>query len=129
ATERWILPGGGYLASLFSVKRLTTGIFPADSGPGEMTLFPEQNSGSFFNTQSRHTWLYQWSQNLHLRPLEFHGRHLFTFGYSFARSTYQGFFSDVPINVLREDATLSSKIVYLNPLLSSAATRNDFTVD
>jgi Carboxypeptidase regulatory-like domain/TonB dependent receptor len=128
ATERWILPGGGYLASLFSVKRLTTGIFPADSGPGEMTLFPEQNSGSFFNTQSRHTWLYQWSQNLHLRPLEFHGRHLFTFGYSFARSTYQGFFSDVPINVLREDATLSSKIVYLNPLLSSAATRNDFTV-
>jgi hypothetical protein len=128
ATERWILPTGGYLASLFSVKRLNTEIFPADSSPGEMTLFPEQNSGSFFNTQGRHTWLYQWSQNLHLRPLNFHGRHLLTLGYSFAHSTYQGFFSDYPINVLRQDNTLSSKIMYHHPLLPSAATRNDYTL-
>lgn len=127
ATERWILPSGGYLASLFSFKRLNTDISPADSAPGEMTLFPEQDSGSFFNNQGRHTWLYQWSQNLHLRPLEFHGRQLVTLGYSFARSTYQGFFSDLPINVLREDSTLSSRIVYLHPLLPSAATRNEFT--
>ena len=128
ATERWILPGGGYLASLFSIKHLNTEIFPSDAAPGEMTIFPEQNSGSFFNTQGRHTWLYQWSQNLHLRPVEFHGRHLFTFGYSFARSNYQGFFSDLPINVLREDSTLSGKIVYLDSLLPSAAARNDFTL-
>src|SRR4029077_5912273 len=128
ATERWISPGGGYLASLFSIKRLNTEICPADIAPAEMTIFPEQNSGSFFNTQGRHTWLYQWSQNLHLRPVKFHGRHLFTFGYSFARATYQGFFSDLPINVLREDSTLSGKIVYLDSLLLSAAIRNDFTL-
>jgi hypothetical protein len=128
ATERWILPGGGYLASLFSIKHLNTEIFPSDAASGEMTIFPEQNSGSFFNTQGRHTWLYQWSQNLHLRPVEFHGQHLFTFGYSFARSNYQGFFSDLPINVLREDSTLSGKIVYLDPLLPSTAARNDFTL-
>ncbi len=127
ATERWILPNGGYFSSLFSVKRLNTEVFPADSVPGEMTLFPEQNSGSFFNSQGRHTWLYQWSQNLHLRPLAFHGRHLLTIGYSFARSTYQGFFADLPINVLRQDATLSSRIDYVEPSLPSAAARNDFT--
>ena len=127
ATERWILPNGGYLASLFSVKRLNTQVFPADPAPGEMTLFPEQNSGSYFSTQGRHTWLYQWSQNLHLRPLALHGRHLLTFGYSFVRSTYQGFFADRPINVLREDSTLSSRISYDDGLLPSAASRNDFT--
>jgi Carboxypeptidase regulatory-like domain/TonB dependent receptor-like, beta-barrel len=127
ANEHWIFPNGGYLASLFSVKRLNTEIFPADSISGAMTLFPEQNSGSFFNTQSRHTFLYQWSQTLHLRPLEFHGRHLFTFGYSFVRSTYQGFFADLPINILREDHTLSSRITYADPLLPSAAATNNFT--
>jgi hypothetical protein len=125
ATERWILATGGYLASLFSVKRLNTTVFPADSSPGEMTLFPEQNSGSFFNTQSRHTWLFQWSQNLHFRPLNFRGRHLLTLGYSISGSTYRGFFADIPIHVLRQDHTLSSKIIYLDPLLPSAATRND----
>jgi outer membrane receptor for ferrienterochelin and colicin len=126
-TERWILPSGGYLASLFSVKRLNTQIFPADSAPGEMTLFPEKNSGSYFNIQGRHTWLYQWSQNLHLRPHAFHGRHLLTFGYSFARSTYQGFFANLPINVLREDSTAASRIIYDDGLLPSAATHNNLT--
>ena len=128
ATERWILPSGGYLASLFSMKRLNTEIFSADSLPAEMTLFPEQNSGSYFNNQGRHTWLYQWSQNLHLRPLVFHGRHLLSLGYSFARSTYQGFFSNLPINVLRQDSTLSSGITYADSFLTSAADRNDLTL-
>ena len=127
ATERWILPNGGYLASLFSVKHLNTQVLPTDSAAGQMTLFPEQNSGTYFNTQGRHTWLYQWSQNLHLRPLAFHGRHLLTFGYSFARSTYEGFFADRAINVLREDSTLSSRVTYQNELLPSAANRNDST--
>jgi hypothetical protein len=126
-TERWILPNGGYLASLFSAKRLNSQIFPADSAPGEMTFSPEKNSRSYFNIQGRHTWLYQWSQNLHLRPHEFHGRHLLTFGYSFARSTYQGFFADFPINVLREDSTRSSRIIYDDGILSSAASHNNLT--
>jgi len=126
-TERWILPNGGYLASLFSAKRLNSEIFPADSAPGEMTFSPEKNSGSYFNIQGRHTWLYQWSQNLHLRPHAFHGRHLLTFGYSFARSTYQGFFADFPINVLREDSTRSSRIIYDDGILSSAASHNNLT--
>ncbi len=128
ATERWILPSGGYLASLFSVKRLNTEIFPADSLPAEMTLLPEQDSGSYFNTQGRHTWLYQWSQNLHLRPLAYHGRHLLTLGYSFTRATYQGFSANLPINVLREDSTLSSRITYADEFLPSAANKTDVTL-
>jgi hypothetical protein len=120
-SDRWILSGGGFVQSLFSVKQLDSHLFPADSQPGVMTLFPEHNSGSFFETQHRNTWLYQGNQALHLRPVEFQGRHLLTFGYSLSRSTYDGTIANLPVQVLREDNTLSSEITYGNPIPSSAA--------
>jgi outer membrane receptor protein involved in Fe transport len=122
--DRWIFSNGGFLQSLFSVKELNSSIFPADPQPGAMTLFPEQNSGSFFESQHRDTWLYQWTQALHLRPLGFFGRHLLTFGYAFTRSTYDGFVSNLPVFVLRENGTLSSEIAY-GPQISSSASQND----
>ena len=127
-SDRWILSNGGFAQSLFSVKRLDSRLFPADLQPGAMTLFPEQNSGSFFESQSRNTWLYQWNQALHLRPLSFAGRHLLTLGYTFARATYDGSVSNLPLRVFREDRTLSSEITYNNPVLSSAAAKNNVAV-
>jgi hypothetical protein len=124
-SDRWILQNGGFVQSLFSVKQLKSRIFPADAQPGLMALVPEQNSGSFFETQHRNTWLYQWTQALHLRPMEFHGRHLFTFGYAFSRSTYDGGIANLPVNAFREDRTLATKITY-GSLLSSSATKNNF---
>jgi Carboxypeptidase regulatory-like domain/TonB-dependent Receptor Plug Domain/TonB dependent receptor len=120
-SERWILSEGGFVQSLFSVKRLKVRTFPADSDPGLMTLYPEQNLGSFFEVQHRDTWLYQWAQALHPRPLEFVGRHLFTFGYSFSRSTYGGTVAYLPVSVLREDHTLATEITYAFQLPSYAA--------
>ncbi|HXX28599.1 MAG TPA: TonB-dependent receptor [Terriglobales bacterium] len=121
ATDRWILSSGGFVQSLFSAKRLDVHVFPADSTPGEMVLFPEQNSGSYFEQQRRRTRLYQWAQALHLRPLESAGRHLLTFGYSYTYSSYEGNVSNLPVNVLREDQTLTTQIVYRNPLPSAAS--------
>jgi len=126
ATHRWILASGGFLQSMFAAKRLDARVFPAHDATGEMVLFPEQNSGSFFEQQDRRTRLYQWSQTLHLRPLQSAGRHLLTFGYSYARSTYQGQVGNLPVNVLREDGTVSSQITYGSPL-SSQATKNEIS--
>jgi hypothetical protein len=120
-SDRWILSEGGFVQSLFSVKRLKVRTFPADSDPGLMTLYPEQNFGSFFEVQHRDTWLYQWAQALHLHPLEFVGRHLFTFGYSFSRATYDGTIAYLPVSVLREDRTLATEITYPSQLPSFAA--------
>jgi hypothetical protein len=125
-SDRWILHNGGFVQSLFGVKQLNFHVFPAQSAPGVMTLYPEQNSGSFFESQRRFTWLYQWTQALHLRPLEYHGRHLFTFGYAFARSTYDGTISNLSVNVLREDNTLAQQITYTAPALPSNAAKNNF---
>jgi Carboxypeptidase regulatory-like domain/TonB dependent receptor len=122
--DRWILSEGGLVQSLFSVKQLSSNLFPAEPQFGAMTLFPEQNSGTFFETQHRDTWLYQWTQALHLRPLSLLGRHLLSFGYTFSRSTYDGYVSNLPVRVLREDGTVSSKITY-GSAISSSATKNN----
>ena len=126
-SDRWILPSGGFVQSLFSLKRLDSQLFPEDGQPGVMTLFPEENSGSFFATQDRNTWLLQWAQALHLRPVDFGGRHLFTSGYAFSRSTYHGTLANLPVRVLRQDGTLSSEITY-GPAISSSASSDNFAL-
>jgi hypothetical protein len=125
ATHRWILANGGFVQSLFSAKRFDSRVFPVTAEAGEMVLFPEQNSGTYFEQQLRNTQLYQWSQALHLRPLQSAGRHLLSFGYSYARSTYQGSVANFPVTVLREDGTISSAISY-NGSIPSQAGKNDF---
>jgi outer membrane receptor protein involved in Fe transport len=127
ATHRWILANGGFLQSLFSAKRLDTRVDPAEAQPGEMTLDPYSNSGSYFMTQRRSTDLYQWSQALHWRPIEAAGRHLLTAGYSYAYSSYNGHVSNLPVTVLRQDGTLSRTISY-GGSLASEATKSDFAL-
>jgi hypothetical protein len=55
ATHRWILANGGFVQSLFSAKQLDSRVFPANVQPGEMTLDPYSNSGSYFTQQQRDT--------------------------------------------------------------------------
>jgi Carboxypeptidase regulatory-like domain/TonB-dependent Receptor Plug Domain/TonB dependent receptor len=111
-SDSWILNNGGFVQSLFSAKRFDSRVFPANSQLGFMTLCPEQNSGSFFESQRRDTWLFQWSQGLHLRPLNLRGRHVVTLGYAFSHSTFAGVIADLPVSVLREDQTLATQITY-----------------
>jgi len=122
-THRWILANGGFIQSLFAAKQLDSHLLPATNS-GEMILAPEQNSGSYFEQQQRNTQLYQWSQTLHLRPIEHAGRHLLIFGYSYAHSAYGGQIANYPIQVLRQDGTRSSTIAYPGTL-PSQATKNE----
>jgi Carboxypeptidase regulatory-like domain/TonB dependent receptor/TonB-dependent Receptor Plug Domain len=126
ATDRWILADGGFVQSLFAAKQLDSRVYPATT-TGEMLLAPEQNSGSYFEKQQRDTQLYQWSQTLHMRPIEHAGRHLLTFGYSYAHSSYEGQVGNFPVQVLREDGTLSSRIDYGDALDSQTA-KGEFAV-
>jgi len=126
-THRWIMASGGFVQTLFAAKRLNAQVFAADPTSGEMILYPEQNSGSFFEQQDRQTRLFQLSQALHLRPLQSAGRHLLTLGYSYAHSVYRGMISNQPIRVLREDNTLSSTIAY-EKALGSHATSNELAL-
>ena len=126
-THRWIFDNGGFVQTLFSAKQLNSSIFPASTVAGEMVLFPEQNSGSYFEQQQRNTQLYQWSQALHLRPLQRAGRHLLTFGYSFQHSSYNGQVGNSRVTVLRDNGTLSSRIGY-DGAIASRVGQSDFAL-
>ena len=127
ATHRWIFTNGGFLQSIFSAKQLDWRSFPASSDPGTMTLYPYANNGSYFTQQQRNTDIYQWSQTLHWRPLEAAGKHLITAGYSYAFSSYSGEISNLPVDVLRGDGTLSSTISFAGPAPSQRA-KNDLAL-
>jgi hypothetical protein len=127
ATDRWILSGGGFLQTIFSTKHLDSNVYPA-TPTGSMTLAPEQNYGSFFEQQQRNTGLFQWSQALHLHPIEHAGRHLLTFGYAYSHASYQGEISNYPVQVLREDSTLASTITYAAPSIPSQANEGNLAL-
>ena len=139
AQERAIFPNGGFLESGFSVKRFDAHIYPARLLTGELDIFPEQNFGTYFNRLDRESRLYQWAQTYHLRPWNAHGSHLIEVGYYYARSSYDGTVTNLPVLVLREPSppgadctkdvthtvcTLSQRITSAGPSPLSAA-KND----
>jgi hypothetical protein len=126
-THRWIFANGGFLQSLFAAKQLDSHIHPATPAR-EMTLAPDQNSGGYFEQQQRNTQLYQWSQAMHWRPMQHAGRHLLTLGYSYAYSSYDGQVANYPVQVLRQDGTLSRRISYPDGTLPSQAAKNEFAI-
>jgi len=127
-SERAIFSSGGYLESSFSVKRFDAHTFAArqlPAGPLELSLHPLQNFGTWFHRQDRESSLYQLAQSLHLRPLQARGVHLLQFGYQFARASYDGSVSHLPVLILRPDNTLSQRIDF-TPGAFLSASKNDF---
>jgi hypothetical protein len=139
AQERAIFSNGGFLESGFSVKRFDAHIFPARFLANEFDLFSELNFGTYFGRQDRASHLDQWAQTYHFRPLNGRGSHLIEMGYYYARSSYDGTVTNLPVLVLREPAnsatdctqdvthtlcTLSQRMTYSGPGALSTA-KND----
>lgn len=58
--------GQSLLETSFSVKRFDVDVYPSSGLPGSMTLFPDQNFGTWYNSEYRNSMLYQWSQVLRI---------------------------------------------------------------
>ena len=123
--------GGNVLQSRFSIKRYDVYVFPSSGVSGELELFPEQNSGDWYNHQDRQSWLYQGSQVYRLAELEGFGKHSISLGYDYERAQYDGTIENQPVRVVREDGTLSQNIAFTGPgrLEASANTSAFFVQD
>ncbi len=109
---------GSFLDSSFSVKRFDAHVFPSTPGPAliqGLFLFPDQNFGAWNSTQNRESILYQWRQDLHIRPLRAGGTHLLQMGYRYAYADYEGRVANFPVTVVRGDGTTSQRIDFLQP--------------
>ena len=64
---------GGLLASTFAYTRVASNVFP--QAPGEMTLSPIGDSGSYFSQQSGEGTRIQWIETWTPRVFSWHGQH------------------------------------------------------
>ncbi len=118
--ERAIL-GNSLLETLVSAKRYDVHVWPSAGTFGTLDLFPEQNFGDWFDKQDRNSWLEEVSQTYHLGVLRGAGEHLVEFGYDLVHSNYEGFMTNTPVRILREDRTLSQLIQFTAPAALSAS--------
>jgi len=123
--------GQSVLHSHFSAKRYDAHVFPASGETGPLELYPEQNSGDWYNRQDRNSWTYQWSQIYRLSDKEALGKHSISVGYDYENAHYDGTVENQPVRVLREDVTLSQYIAFtgLGGLSAGANTSALFVQD
>jgi len=112
-SDRAIFANGSFLESLFSAKSYDAHVFPADPLQPGYVLFPEQNSGSFFNRQDRESFRHDWRQIYHFPLFRAAGTHLLKAGYQVVVNRYDGIYQNLPVTIRREDGTTSQVIRYV----------------
>ncbi len=116
--------GQDLLETSFSVKRADMDVYPSSKVIGSLTLYPEQNFGTWYNQENRSSWLYQGSQVFHKNDLKALGTHLLSIGYEFDSSNYEGNVTNQPVIVLRENHTTSQVVTFGDPASLSASSNN-----
>lgn len=105
--------GDGILQSTFANTQVTSDIRPQTAG--EMTLTPNGNSGSYFNSQNRRANRYQWMESWKPKIWHFHGDHQFQVGSVFAHSENEGQFNPQPVLVKDAQGNLLQRIDFTGP--------------
>ena len=121
--ETWTI-GASVLQSYFSAKRYDVHVFPASGITGDLILFPEQDSGTWFNRQDRESRTYSWSQIFRAADVHAAGTHSLSLGYTYQHAAYDGTVANQPVRVLREDSTLSQLIQFTAPAVLNAGAGN-----
>jgi hypothetical protein len=92
-----------------SVKQFDATIYPSQ-GSGPMVLAPDVNGGSYFNDQDRTSRRAEWLSTYSFTPLG--PAHLVKVGAGLTYETFDGVSQSRPVNIVREDGTLSQKIAF-----------------
>jgi hypothetical protein len=102
--------------STAAVKRYNVRV--AGSGSAEMNITPDGNTGNYFNRQERDSTTYQFVTSLTTtKRTAKTGEHLLKFGVDLLRVDYTGASDSSPVNVLREDGTRASRLVFGGPTI------------
>lgn len=110
ALDERALLGQSVLDTIFSAKRIDIHVWPSSGQDGALFLYPQQNSGDWFNHQDRYGRLYEFSQTMHAGAFHGAGDHLLVLGYDVRHASYHGTVGNNPVVVLREDGTASQMI-------------------
>ena len=108
-SDQVVVGSSGLLESRVSVKQFDSTIYPSQ-GTGPMVLAPEINSGSYFNSQDRTSRRVEWLTTYAATPLG--PAHLVKIGAGVTYETFEGVSRSRPVEIVREDGTLSQEITF-----------------
>jgi hypothetical protein len=109
ATDQILVGGRGVLETRVSVKQFDSTIYPSQ-GRGPMVLSPDVNSGSYFNDQDRTSRRVEWLSTYAFTPIG--PMHLVKIGAGVTRETFDGVNTSRPVDIVRENGTLSQNITF-----------------
>jgi hypothetical protein len=109
ASDQVVVGDSGVLDTRVSVKQFNATIYPS-RGSGPMVLAPDVNSGSYFNDQDRSSRRVEWLTTYAFTPLG--PAHLVKVGTGVTYETFDGVNSSRPVDIVREDRTLSQAITF-----------------
>jgi hypothetical protein len=109
ASDQVVVGDSGLLDTRVSVKQFDSTIYPS-RGRGPMVLAPDVNSGSYFNDQDRTSRRVEWLTTYALTPLG--PTHLVKIGAGVTYETFDGLNRSRPVDIVREDGTLSQEIAF-----------------
>jgi Carboxypeptidase regulatory-like domain/TonB dependent receptor len=105
ASDQIVIGSHGVLENTFSIKSFDVTIYPA-VGNGPMIFAPEENSGSFFNSTDGTSRRAEWLTTYSFTPIG--PAHLIKLGGGARYETVGGDTTGAPVEIVREDRTLSS---------------------
>jgi hypothetical protein len=109
ASDQVVLGDHGVLDTRVSVKQFDATIYPSQ-GNGPMVLAPDVNSGSYFNNQDRSSRRVEWLTTCALTP--WGPTHLLKVGTGVTYEAFDGVNRSRPVDIVREDGTLSQEITF-----------------
>ena len=101
---------GGLLSSTLAITRVASNVAP--QSPGDMTLTPVGNSGSYFAEQSGQATRSQWLEIWAPKVVLWHGQHVFQVGSVFAYAKDEGELLGRKVQIRDANGHLLQDIVY-----------------
>jgi hypothetical protein len=101
---------GGLFASTFAYTRVASNVAPQT--PGEMTLSPVGDTGSYFSQQAGESTRVQWIETWTPRNFSWHGQHVLQAGTVLAHAEDSGNVLGRPVHLTDADGKLVQDITY-----------------
>jgi len=110
ASDQLVVGESALLESRVSLKQFDTTVY-ASQGTGPMILAPDVNSGSYFNDQDRTSRRAEWFTTYTFTPLG--PPHVVKIGSGLAYETFDGISRNRPVEIVRENGTLSQNTSFV----------------
>ena len=110
--ERFALSPNVVLETTIAGRRFEIEVRPEGLSP--LTIAPQTDSGSYFNTQERHVRSFQWVETISLIR-NWRGEHVLKTGADVQWARFEGTSENQPVDVRRLDGSLAERTVFSGP--------------